>query len=94
MMVIRVFIIYLLFFKEIRRFTMHAITAEFLDKKRLCSDRRHHMRVTAEGPHGVVNKLDRRPTRAGFRCVEALGRIIIRGPYPPSNAIIYVHLQL
>ena len=26
---------------------------------------------------------------AGFKCVEALGRIIIRGPYPPSNAIIY-----
>jgi len=32
--------------------------------------------------------------RAGFKCVEALGRIIIRGPYPPSNAIIYMHLQL
>ena len=31
---------------------------------------------------------------AGFKCVEALGRIIIRGPYPPSNAIIYMHLQL
>ena len=29
-----------------------------------------------------------------FKCVEALGRIIIRGPYPPSNAIIYMHLQL
>jgi len=26
--------------------------------------------------------------------VEALGRIIIRGAYPPSNAIIYTHLQL
>jgi len=26
--------------------------------------------------------------------VEALGRIIIEGPYPPSNAIIYMHLQL
>ena len=26
--------------------------------------------------------------RAGFKCVEALGKIIIRGPYPPSNAII------
>ena len=32
--------------------------------------------------------------RAGFKCVEALGRIITRGPYPPSNAIIYMHLQL
>jgi len=32
--------------------------------------------------------------RAGFKCVEALGRIVIRGPYPPSNAIIYMHLQL
>jgi len=32
--------------------------------------------------------------RAGFKCVEALVRIIIRGPYPPSNAIIYMHLQL
>ena len=31
--------------------------------------------------------------RTGFVCVEALGRIIIRGPYPPSNAIIYMHLQ-
>ena len=32
-------------------------------------------------------------SRAGFKCVEALGRIIIRGPYPPSNDIIYTHLQ-
>jgi len=32
--------------------------------------------------------------RAGIKCVEALGRIIIIGPYPPSNAIIYMHLQL
>ena len=31
---------------------------------------------------------------AGFKCVEALGRIIIRGLYLPSNAIIYMHLQL
>ena len=31
---------------------------------------------------------------AGFKCVEALGRIIIRGAYPPSSAIIYMHLQL
>jgi len=31
---------------------------------------------------------------AGFKHVEALGRIIIGGPYPPSNAIIYMHLQL
>ena len=23
--------------------------------------------------------------RAGFKCVEALGRIIIRDPYPPSE---------
>ena len=29
--------------------------------------------------------------RAGFKCVGALGRIIIRGPYAPSNAIIYMH---
>ena len=26
--------------------------------------------------------------------MEALGRIIIRSPYPPSNAIIYMHLQI
>ena len=26
--------------------------------------------------------------------MEALGRINIRGLYPPSNAIIYMHLQL
>jgi len=31
---------------------------------------------------------------AGFKYGEALGRIIIEGPYPPSNAIIYMHLQL
>ena len=31
--------------------------------------------------------------RARFKCVEALGKIIIRGPYPLSNAIIYMHLQ-
>ena len=31
------------------------------------------------------------PIRARFKRVEALGRIIIRGPYPPSNAIIYMH---
>jgi len=31
---------------------------------------------------------------AGFKYMEALGRIIIGGPYPPSNAIIYMHLQL
>jgi len=30
---------------------------------------------------------------AGFTCVEALGKILIRGPYPPSNAIIYMHLH-
>jgi len=34
------------------------------------------------------------PNRAGFKCVEALGRIIVRGLYPPSNDIIYIHLQL
>ena len=32
--------------------------------------------------------------RTGFKCVEALRRIIIRpiirGPYPPLNAIIYM----
>ena len=32
------------------------------------------------------------PYRAGSKCVEALGRIIIGGP--PPNAIIYMHLQL
>jgi len=31
---------------------------------------------------------------AGFKYVEALGRIIIGGPYPVLNAIIYMHLQL
>jgi len=56
-------------------------------------------------PHLVSKKIveeicsecqERRPKlhRAGFKCVEALGRIIIRGTYPPSNAIIYMHLQL
>jgi len=28
---------------------------------------------------------------AGFQRVEALGMILIRGPYPPSDAIIYIH---
>ena len=36
----------------------------------------------------------RKPARAGLKCVDPLGRIIIRGSYPPSNAIIYMHLQL
>ena len=31
--------------------------------------------------------------RAVFKCVEALGRIIIRGSYPPSNPIVYMHLH-
>jgi len=29
------------------------------------------------------------PVRARFKCVEALDRIIIRSPYPPSNAILH-----
>jgi len=33
-------------------------------------------------------------SRTGLKCVEAVGRIIIRGPYPPSNAIIYMHYLL
>jgi len=28
--------------------------------------------------------------RAGYKCVKVLGRIIVRDPYPPSNAIIYI----
>jgi len=45
-------------------------------------------RGSSRGCRGELN-------RAGFKCVEALGRIIIRGaPYPPSNAIINMHLQL
>jgi len=32
--------------------------------------------------------------RAGFKWAEALVMIIIRGPYPPSNAIIYMHCFL
>jgi len=31
---------------------------------------------------------------AGFKYVETLSRIIIGGPYPPSNAIICMHLLL
>jgi len=31
---------------------------------------------------------------AGIEYVEALASIIIGGPYPPSNAIIYMHLRL
>jgi len=37
---------------------------------------------------------NRHTDSAGLKYVEALGRIIIGGPYPPSNAIIYMHLQL
>ena len=33
-------------------------------------------------------------SRARFKCVGALGRIIIRGPYPPSNATIYMHIWI
>ena len=43
-------------------------------------------------PHVGATGTPLRP-RAGFKCVEALGRIIIRGHYPPSNGIIYMHLQ-
>ena len=32
-------------------------------------------------------------TTVGFKCVESMVRIIIRGPYPLSNTIIYMHLQ-
>ena len=42
----------------------------------------------------VLERLSVWTDSAGFKYVEALGRIIIRGPYPPSNAIIYMHLQL
>jgi len=34
---------------------------------------------------GLAHENER--NRAGFKCVEALGRIIVRGPYPPSNAV-------
>ena len=42
----------------------------------------------------AVPRFQARRNSAGFKRVEALGRIIIRGPYPPSDATIYVHLQL
>ena len=45
-------------------------------------------------PPATVCITYRHAVRAGFKGVEALDGIIIRGPYPPSNAIIYVHLQL
>jgi len=48
--------------------------------------------VDRPSPYGSVTGAG--VSGAGFMCVEALGRIIIRGPYPPSNAIIYMHLQL
>jgi len=31
---------------------------------------------------------------ARFKYLEALGRINIEGPYPPSNAIIYMHIVI
>jgi len=34
------------------------------------------------------------PISAGFKYVEALGKVIIGGPYPPSDAVNYMHLQL
>ena len=43
---------------------------------------------------GIFNLAILKISRAGFKYVEALGRIIIRGPYLPSNAIIDMHLQL
>jgi len=42
----------------------------------------------------VTNRLTATLPSATFSIVEALGRIIIGGPYPPSNAIIYMHLKL
>jgi len=53
-------------------------------------------RTPTSGPSHVIysHLFGTHAHRAGFKCVEALGRIIIRGPYPPSNAIIYMHLQL
>jgi len=43
-------------------------------------------------PYAGLIKVSRFSAR--FKYVEALGRIIIGGPYSPSNAIIYMHLQL
>jgi len=42
--------------------------------------------------HVVHDISHRYKPSARFKYVEALGRIIIGGPYPPSNAIIYVSL--
>ena len=56
--------------------------------------RRPHTILKRE--NAVTRRLKIQPDllRAGFKCVEALGRIITRGHYPPSNAVIYMHLQL
>jgi len=43
--------------------------------------------------HSAVSLNGKLEIGAGFKYVEALGRIIIGGPYPPSNAIIHMHLQ-
>jgi len=37
---------------------------------------------------------DSSSSSARFKYVDALGKIITGDPYPPSNAIIYMHLQL
>ena len=46
-----------------------------------------HRRV----PYGGRTFVVAGPSGAGFKCVEALGRIIVRGPCPPLNAIVYMH---
>ena len=53
------------------------------------SSRELKVKVISQGQKSMQNiVLHDSNARAGFKCVEALGRIIIRGPYPPLNAII------
>jgi len=58
----------------------------FIDSRKLVE---HFAEISIDLPGKTAGQYP----RAGFKCVEALGRIITGGPYPLSNAIIYMHLQ-
>ena len=71
------------------------LTLQLVNAVGMHSHRAGYQPVAVDGRYMMTGRVPRVGLyRAGFKCVEALGRIIIRGPYPPSNAIIYMHLQL
>ena len=66
--------------------------AEPTDLLYVHGSRRQLAGIESQGQKSMQNiVLHDSNARAGFKCVEALGRIIIRGPHPPLNAIIYMY---